>query len=189
VESPIEGVDVTETLTMWRQVADGFSDRLKLVRSEDWSSSTCCEGWDVTKLVDHAIGAQRMVPKALGATGDIDVTGDDLVDVWNSVRGAADKALSAPGALDEVVKLPFGEMPAKDGFGFPLGDLLVHSWDLARAIGADDRLLPEACAVVYAKLKPIDALIRSPDFFGPKLEPAAGADPQDTLLAFVGRQV
>jgi uncharacterized protein (TIGR03086 family) len=130
-----------------------------------------------------------MVPKALGATGDIDMTGEDLVRVWDTVRPAADRALSAPGAMDEVVTLPFGEMPAKDGFGFPLGDLLVHSWDLARAIGADDRLLPEACAVVYATLEPIDALIRAPGFFGPKLEPAADADAQDTLLAFVGRQV
>jgi uncharacterized protein (TIGR03086 family) len=130
-----------------------------------------------------------MVPKALGATGDIDVEGDDLVPVWKTVRAAADQALSTPGALDEVVKLPFGEMPAKDGFGFPIGDLLVHTWDLARAIGADDRLLPEACAVVYANLEPIDALIRAPGFFGPKLEPAPDADAQDKLLAFVGRQV
>ena len=180
---------MTEALALWRQVADGFSQRLREVRSDDWSLPTCCDRWDVTKLVDHAIGAQRMVPKALGATGDIDMTGDDLVLVWDTVRPAADKALSAPGAFDEVVKLPFGEMPVKEGLGFPLGDLLVHSWDLARAIGADDRLLPEACAVVYATLEPIDGLIRAPGFFGPKLEPATDADTQDTLLAFVGRQV
>ncbi len=180
---------MTETLALWRQVADGFSERLEAVGPEDWSLPTCCEKWDVTKLVDHAIGAQRMVPRALGATGDIDMTGDDLVQVWNTVRDAADRALSAPGALDEMVKLPFGEMPAKDGFGFPLGDLLVHTWDLARAIGVNDRLLPEACSVVYANLEPIDALIRAPGFFGSKLEPAADADAQDKLLAFVGRRV
>ncbi len=130
-----------------------------------------------------------MVPKALGATGDIDATGDDLLQVWNTVRRGADHALSAPGALDEIVKLPFGEMPARDGFRFPLGDLLIHSWDLARAIGANDRLLPEACEVVYANLEPIDSLIRAPEVFGPKLEPAANADVQDRLLAFVGRQI
>lgn len=180
---------MTELLKLWRQVADGFSERLEAVGPKDWVLPTCCERWDVTKLVDHAIGAQRMVPKALGATGDIDATGDDQVQVWNTVRGAADDALSAPGAFDEIVKLPFGEMPAKDGIGFPLGDLLVHSWDLARAIGANDRLLPEACTVVLANLEPIDALLRAPEFFGPKLEPAADADVQDRLLAFVGRQV
>lgn len=180
---------MTEALALWRQVADRFSDRLEAVGPNDWSLQTCCESWDVTKLVDHTIGAQRMVPKALGATGDIDVTGDNPVLVWNTVRGAADSALSAPGAFDEVVTLPFGEMAARDGFGFPLGDLLIHTWDLARAVGADDHLLPEACSVVYANLEPIDTLIRAPGFFGPKLEPAADADPQDKLLAFVGRKV
>jgi len=130
-----------------------------------------------------------MVPKALGATGDIDVTGDDLVQVWKTVRHAADRSLSEPGAFDAMVKLPFGEMSAKDGFAFPLGDLLIHTWDLARAIGANDRLLAEACSVTYANLQPIDALIRAPGFFGSKVEPAADADAQDTLLAFVGRKV
>lgn len=180
---------MTETLALWRQVADGFSERLEAVGPEDWSLPTSCEMWDVTKLVDHAIGAQRMLPKALGATGDIDATGADPVQVWKTVRHAADRSLSATGALDKVVKLPFGEMPARDGFGFPLGDLLIHTWDLARAIGVNDRLLAEACSVTYANLQPIDALIRAPGFFGPKLEPAANADDQDKLLAFVGRKV
>ena len=129
-----------------------------------------------------------MVPKALGATGNIDVTGENLVEVWNTVRAAADEALSVPGALDREVTLPFGVIRAEDGFGFPLGDLLVHTWDLARAIGVDNRLDAEACAIVLASLEPIDALLRSPGAFGPKVEPAADADIQDRLLAFVGRQ-
>lgn len=180
---------MSEVLELWRRVGDGFSQRLGAVQPDDWSKATCCDGWDVAALVEHAIGAQRMVPKALGATGDIDATGDDLVQVWNKVRAEADAALSQPGAFDQTVKLPFGEMRAADGFGFPFGDLLVHSWDLARAIGANDRLLPEACTMVLAQLEPIDALIRSPGVFGPKLDPAPGADIQDQLLAFVGRQV
>ena len=180
---------MSDALALWRQVADGFTERLEAVGPEDWARSTCCEKWDVTALVDHAIGAQRMVPKALGAGGDIDVTGDDQVEVWNTVHQAAERALSTPGALDEMVKLPFGEMPARDGLGFPLGDLLIHTWDLARAIGANDRLIAEACSVTYSNLQPIDSLIRAPGFFGPKLEPAADADDQDKLLAFVGRAV
>jgi len=178
-----------ELLTMWRQVADGFSERLEAVGPQDWSSPTCCDEWNVAKLVDHAIGAQRMVPKALGATGAIDATGDDLVVVWKTVRDGADAALGAPGAFDQLVKLPFGEMKAGDGLAFPMSDLLVHTWDLSRAIGANDRLNPEACEKAMADLEPIDALLRGPGFYGPKLEPAADADIQDRLLAFLGRSV
>jgi uncharacterized protein (TIGR03086 family) len=182
-------VSVAELLAAWRQVADGFAERLDAIGSSDWSKSTCCGDWDVAALVEHAIGAQRLVPKALGATGDIDTTGADLAQVWTTVRTAADEALRAPGALDQTVKLPFGEMRARDGFMFPFGDLLVHTWDLARALGVNDRLLPDACAMVLAQLEPIDTFIRSPQIFGPRLEPTPGADIQDQLLAFVGRQV
>ena len=91
--------------------------------------------------------------------------------------------------MDRIVTLPFGEMPASEGLGFPMGDLLVHTWDLARAIGGDDQLDAEGCAVVFANLEPIDGAIRKPGFFGPKLEPAPDANAQDRLLAFVGRQV
>ena len=180
---------MSEILALWRRVGDGFSRRLSAVQSDDWSKATCCDSWDVAALAEHAIGAQRMVPKALGATGDIDASGEDLVQVWTTVRAAADSALSVPGALEQTVTLPFGEMRAVDGFGFPFGDLLVHTWDLARAIGADDRLLPEACTMVLTQYEPIDALLRGPGVFGPRLEPAPDADIQDQLLAFVGRQV
>jgi uncharacterized protein (TIGR03086 family) len=180
---------VSDFVELWRQVADGFDARLGAVGPGDWVKATCCDRWDVAQLVDHAIDAQRMVPKALGATGGIDTTGDDAVALWETVRSAADAALSAEGALEETVKLPFGEMRARDGLAFPLNDLLVHTWDLARAIGADDRLVPEACALSLANLEPIDELLRGPGFFGPKLEPAPGADVQDRLLAFLGRQV
>jgi len=40
-----------------------------------------------------------------------------------------------------------------------------------------------------ADLEPIDALLRGPGFYGPKLEPAADADVQDRLLALLGRSV
>jgi uncharacterized protein (TIGR03086 family) len=139
--------------------------------------------------VDHAIGAQRMVPRALGATGDIDADGDDLPVVWATVRRGADAALSVPAVFEQVVKLPFGKMKVQDGIGFPLSDLLVHTWDVARAIGANDRLLPEACTSALAILEPIDTLLRAPGFYGPKIEPAPEADAQDRLLAFLGRQV
>jgi len=180
---------MTELLTMWRQVADGFSERLESVGEQDWSKPTCCEKWNVAELVEHAIGAQRMVPKALGATGDIDATGDNLVVIWTTVRACADTALATPGALDQQVKLPFGEMKARDGLAFPLSDMLVHTWDLARAVDANDRLDVEACEKALADLEPIDTLLRAPGFYGPKLEPAVDGDVQDRLLAFLGRKV
>jgi uncharacterized protein (TIGR03086 family) len=180
---------MSEVLAMWRTVADEFTERVEAIGPDDWAKQTCCSEWDVRGLLDHAIGAQRMVPTALGATGAIETKDDDLQQTWKVVRAAAEEALSKPDVLAQTVTLPFGSMPAEQGLGIPLGDMLIHTWDLARAIGANDRLSAEACAAVLSNLEPLDALIRSPQIFGPKLEPAPGADAQDRLLAFVGRQV
>jgi len=134
--------------------------------------------------MDDRLSAESMLVREVGLVGRF-----GRVDRFVGFDTAADTALSVPGAFDQSVKLPFGEMRAEDGFGFPFGDLLIHTWDLARAVGASDRLIPEACTIALAQLEPIDGLIRGPAVFGPRLEPAPGADIQDRLLAFVGRRV
>jgi len=66
-------------------------------------------------------------------------------------------------------------------------DVLVHTWDLARAVGADDRLDARWCEAFYAVL-PDDpsALIGSAMFDAPV---AVGnqSDVQSKLLARLGR--
>jgi hypothetical protein len=66
-------------------------------------------------------------------------------------------------------------------------DHLIHAWDLARAIGADERLDPElvdACATWFASMEDI---YRSIGAIGPRAETAPGGDGQTTLLAAFGR--
>jgi len=84
---------------------------------------------------------------------------------------------------------PTGKMPAGQIIGqFVTMDVLVHTWDLARAVGADDRLDEESVRRAFEALKPMDAVIRQPFVFGPKLEPPAGADVQTQFLYFLGRR-
>ena len=67
-------------------------------------------------------------------------------------------------------------------------DLLVHTWDLARSIGADERLDESRVRRAFDVLRPMDTMIRRPNFFGPKLDPPVGADLQTEFLYFLGRQ-
>jgi hypothetical protein len=67
-------------------------------------------------------------------------------------------------------------------------DLLVHTWDLARTIGADEHLDEESVRQAYEALKPMDAMIRQPNFFGPKLKPPIDADLQTEFFCFLGRR-
>jgi uncharacterized protein (TIGR03086 family) len=83
-----------------------------------------------------------------------------------------------------------GPMPAEQVLGRLVAmDVLVHTWDLARAVGGDEQLDADAVAQSFSGLKPLDAMIRQPGLFGPKVECAADADEQTQFLSFVGRQV
>ncbi len=53
-------------------------------------------------------------------------------------------------------------------------DPLVHTWDLARAFGADARLDEDAVRRASHSIRPMDAMIRRPNLFGPGLDPPDG---------------
>ncbi|HEX6873030.1 MAG TPA: TIGR03086 family protein, partial [Micromonosporaceae bacterium] len=66
-------------------------------------------------------------------------------------------------------------------------DVFMHTWDLARATGQDDRLDPDFCADLLAGMEEMEEAIRTSGQFGPRVEVAAEADAQTRLLAFIGR--
>ena len=66
-------------------------------------------------------------------------------------------------------------------------DVLVHTWDLARAVGADDRLDPQWCEHFYAAL-PSDASVLSVSgMFDAPVAVGDQTDLQSKLLARLGR--
>jgi uncharacterized protein (TIGR03086 family) len=68
-------------------------------------------------------------------------------------------------------------------------DTLVHTWDLARATGGDERLDPAALAHVAGFLYEAGDRLRVPGGYGPAIEPPAGADEQTAFISFTGRAV
>lgn len=98
-------------------------------------------------------------------------------------------ALADQARASTVVGGMFGEQPWEQVVSRLLcADTLIHTWDLARATGQDDRLDDAAVAAATEFLPPLDDAIRRPEGFGPKIEAPQGADAQTTLLAFVGRR-
>ena len=74
------------------------------------------------------------------------------------------------------------------GHIFPKCDLLVHPGTWHGWVGADERLDEDSVRHAYEALKPMDAMIRQPNVFGPKLEPPPGAELQTEFLYFLGRR-
>ena len=180
---------MTEVASQYRAVADGFESRLSRVDPDGWSSASPCQGWSARDVAAHVVNTHRHVRAALGDVTFEEIgVDDDLAAEWASATNAINVALSDETLATKTVGGPFGAQPFDVLVGRLLcADTLIHTWDLARATGQDDRLDDDAVERAMAFLTPIDDVIRRPGAFGPKLDPPPGADAQATLLAFTGR--
>lgn len=178
---------MSEVLGRYRQLADAFTARVEAVSDEKWSASSPCEGWAARDVVAHVVNGERMM--VLGEREELP-SGADLKASWLDTRKRVEDVASDPAKMAETVHSPMGPMPLEQMLGSLVSmDLLVHTWDLSRAIGADESLNAQAVADAYEMLKPMDAMIRMPGVFAAKIDPPAGADLQTEFLSFLGRQV
>ena len=78
--------------------------------------------------------------------------------------------------------------PAEEYARELLFDLVVHTWDLARAIEGDEKIDPGLVDAVYSRIEPeVDSLAAS-GLFDPPVPVPADADEQTRLIAATGRQ-
>jgi uncharacterized protein (TIGR03086 family) len=177
----------------YRRAVAGFSAVVDAVPAESWSAVSPCAGWTARHVVGHVISGSRMISTVGSGQspefGDpVAAAGDDPAAAYAKARDLALGALSEDN-LTKPVQSPMGEIPLDQQIGmFSTPDVLIHTWDLATAAGIDVKLDPELVQETYDALLPIDAMIRMPNVFGPKVEPPPGADLQTTLMCFTGRQ-
>ncbi|MFD2469713.1 TIGR03086 family metal-binding protein [Amycolatopsis silviterrae] len=190
-------------LDRFRSASTEFDQRLSLVRPEQWTAPTPCAEWNVRQLVNHMVrGNLNYVDLLAGGTRedflrlrDADARGDDPLAAYTvSVQLVVD-AFSRPGALDQLLDYPLGQVTGRQALAVRATDSTIHAWDLARALDVDDRLDPGLVAWISEDLEEIYAgLVESPvaadtthRFFA---EPEAGSGSgsrQDRLLRLMGR--
>lgn len=170
--------------------------RVPAVSPGQWHDPTPCTEWDVHDLTNHVVNELRWVPPLLegrtieevGDRFDGDLLGSDPVGAsQEAMREAADAATRA-GVLERVVHLSFGDASGEEYLSQITSDVAIHTWDLARAIGADERLDPDLVAFVHDYLAPQVEQWRAAGAFAAATEVADDADAQDKLLAMVGRR-
>lgn len=174
-----------------------FTDRVHAVREDQWDAPTPCTEWSVRDLVNHLTAEQLWVPdlvtdaaaiEDVGDAHDGDVLGERPRHAWDSAARAARKAFAAEGALEGTVQLSYGETPTTAYCAQMITDAVVHSWDLSRAIGADERLPDPLVAFALEEVTPYASDLSGSGLFAPPIEPPPGDDPQTRLLAMLGRR-
>lgn len=159
------------------------------------SKPTPCSEWDVRGLIDHMIGVVTNFGKAFGGEQLTPPSGSGQGgdNPAASYRQAVDTLLAAlrrPGALDQTIKLPFGEMPGSQAIGIAIGDQSIHTWDLGKALGQphtiDEGVATDVLAMLHQILTPDRR--GAGKGFAEEVAWAENAPAQDRLLAFSGRQ-
>lgn len=179
-----------EVVERYTKLADQFGERVEATPDEAWDRPAPCEGWTARDVLKHVTDSQRRGAWQLsGNEGDPPpASTEDPKALWRESYAAFKEAMAQPGAMAKQVTGPMGPMPAEMIVGrFLATDVLVHTWDLARAVGGDEKLDADAVSQAYKGLQPMDAMIRQPGVFGAKVEPAADADEQEQFLNFLGR--
>ena len=188
-----------ECLAMLQRVVDTTTDVIGHTTSAQLGNPTLCTEWTVKDLINHMVTGATMfaisaeqgsIPDdVMGELMGHDNVGDDPKGAWDTAAKRALKAFEAPGVMEKIVKLPFGEMPAGVALNIAIFDVATHSVDLAKATGqevTDTELLEGALMIAQQMIGPA---LRQPGIFG-DAQPCPDDAPVDTrLLAFAGRQV
>jgi len=187
----------TDPIALYRDAAAAFVQLVAGVAGPAWSAPTACAGWSVRDLVAHVVEedlwaqglfAGRTLEQA-GALLPPDPLGASPAEAARSAVAGALAAAAARDVRHHTVHLSFGETPAEEYARQLAADHLVHAWDLARALGVDDSLDPEAVHAVAEWFEPTEELWREAGVIGPRVPVPDDADEQTRMLAMFGRAV
>ncbi|MFD3521095.1 TIGR03086 family metal-binding protein [Streptomyces sp. NPDC058653] len=181
-----------------REALDLFTDRVHAVRADQWDAPTPCSAWSVRDLVNHLTSEQLWVPPLVsggrtvaqvGRAFDGDVLGDDPVAAWDRAAAGARAAFGERGAPERMVRLSYGPTRVDAYCSQMVLDAVVHTWDLSRGIGGDERLPGPLVDFALREVEPYADGLSASGLFDDPLELPPDADAQTRLLAMVGRGV
>jgi uncharacterized protein (TIGR03086 family) len=175
-----------------RTVAGVFTDRVHGVAAGDWENPAPCDGWVARDVVRHLL---EWFPAFLSSGAGVELPAGPPVDedpvlAWVIHSDGVQALLDDPVTQGRVLSnRHVGNMPLDQAVGqFYTNDVFLHTWDLARATGQDERLDRDKCAQLLDEMLPMDQALRASGHYGPRVELAEDADAQTRLIAFIGRK-
>ena len=182
---------MSEIAERYRKVAGAFTARARAVPGDAWDNPTPCEGWVARDVVRHLV---EWLPAFFFGTWDIDhapvpSVDEDPLAAWAAVDGVIQSALDDPEVAGRERTTRMGDTTFEQTIDrICTADILIHTWDLARATGGDETLDPEEVHRYVEGIEQIDQLLRDSGQYGPRVAVPDDADEQTRLIAFLGRQ-
>jgi len=184
---------------MMQTICDATEQVVAKIEPAQHQLATPCSEWSVHDLCNHLLATLELgrallsdemptVHAGPGQVPAVDLVGDDLLGAYRAGAEALVAATTAE-AVGRMHATPLGEMPGAGLAGFAALDVLVHGWDLARAIGASaaiDAAVAEPM-LEFARGAIGDEMGTRAPRIGPEVVVASDAEPSSRLVAFLGR--
>lgn len=187
-----------DDLELLKLASTTFRERIAEIDKDQHFLPTPCGDWNVAGLVTHVLGGNHMAVRLLEGAHRTEAIGylsglplgDDPLAAYDKNSAEQVAAFSEPGALDRIVEHPMGDLPGSAMLGFRIGDLTLHSWDLARAVGGTEVLPDVLVQKVWTDMAPLKDNIATIGIFGagPSGEVPDDAPLQIRLLDLTGRR-
>jgi uncharacterized protein (TIGR03086 family) len=172
-----------------REIGGRFGDHVRGV--SDWDAPSPVAEWTARDVVRHLV---EWFPGFLEAGAGIKLASgpsveDDPVAAWQTHFDAVQEVLDDPETPNRVLtNRHIGDVPLPEAIDkFYTADVFMHTWDLARASGQDDRLDQEFCAELLAGMEPMEDIMRASGQYGARVAVPDDADAQTKMLGFIGR--
>ena len=153
----------------YRVVAAGMTARVRGVPSDGWGAPAPCEGWVARDVVDHLVAwlpafycGSFQVPSP-----DLPSVGDDPVAAWSALDAFLQASIDDPVTASSAGSSPLGDTFAR-AFHAAVSDVLVHTWDLARATGQELTVNPAVVAAGHEFMDRMGDTGQKMGAFGPQ---------------------
>ena len=166
------------------------------VKPSQLTASTPCTTWNVQALLSHNIKvaqwAQGLITGGPATVNPMEVSGalprEGAAVAFSSGTAAVLAALKGRGVLEKVITTPFGQMPVGQFIMFPMLDIVIHKWDLAKGTNQNVSLDAGLSQVCFNVLQMGVEQGRKGGVFGPEVKVPISASIQNKLLALSGRK-
>ncbi len=180
---------MTSTSTQYQAASRSLTTVLDAVPQERWANPSPCAEWSARDVLSHLIETERDFLTGHGVDlGPVPDVGLDPAAAWHDHAKRVQEAVSDEGLAGREYDGHFGRTTVGATFEqFYVWDVIVHRWDIARAVGADPALSDDE----------LDRIERGADSFGdalymdgvcrPGVAVPEDADRETRLLARLGR--
>ncbi|MGQ0842961.1 MAG: TIGR03086 family metal-binding protein [Sporichthyaceae bacterium] len=174
-----------------------FAGLLERLTVENLAAATPCHGWDVRALVSHTLQSVEAfsaavdggpAPTAAELFSGADILGEDPAGRAKEIFERSHRAWSSVEDWDATVSTVIGEVPASQAVAVVTFSTLVHSWDLAWALGERVEFTPTEATLAEAVGGELIPPTRPQGLFGAEVHPPIHATATQRVIAFTGRE-